>query len=147
VLPGRRFELIWCGSLLTHLDRDRWSDVLGFFVDRLPPDGIVVFTTHGRRSIQWMRDGVNDYGLRREEQDVLIRAYEECGFGFLVSADHPSFEMSLSSSSFVCAQVNARPELRLIGLEEAGWAGHQDVFACQRLRVPFFPVRSVRLQT
>ena len=41
------FDLIWCGSLFTHLDRDRWPAFLGFFADHLSPGGVLVFTTHG----------------------------------------------------------------------------------------------------
>jgi SAM-dependent methyltransferase len=36
------FDLIWCGSLLTHLDRQQWPDFLGFFSDHLSPDGLLV---------------------------------------------------------------------------------------------------------
>ena len=34
------FDLIWCGSLFTHLDREQWPDFLGFFADHLSPDGV-----------------------------------------------------------------------------------------------------------
>jgi SAM-dependent methyltransferase len=136
VLSGRHFDLIWCGSFFTHLDRDRWPEFLRFFSDRLSPDGVLVFTTHGRQPIRWMLDGVFDYGLTPEEQRAFIRGYVDCGFGFVVSPNQP-FGISLSSMSFVCAQIERWPSLKLIGLHEAGWASHQDVFACQRLRTPY----------
>jgi hypothetical protein len=88
-----------------------------------------------------MLDGFFDYGLNRKEQQALIRGYAEHGFGF-VSPPSQAFGISLSSVAFVCSQLERWPSLKLIGLHEAGWAGHQDVFACQRLRSPY-PSRDV----
>jgi SAM-dependent methyltransferase len=133
---GRHFDLIWCGSLFTHLDHDRWPEFLGFFADHLTPDGVLVFTTHGRQPIQWMLDEFFDYGLSREEQLALFRAYARHGFGF-VSPRNQAFGISLSSVGFVCAQLERWSSLKLIGVHEAGWAGHQDVFSCQHLRTPY----------
>ncbi|HET6573563.1 MAG TPA: class I SAM-dependent methyltransferase, partial [Fimbriiglobus sp.] len=41
------FDLIWCGSLLTHLDRPGWDEFLTFFHRVLAPGGVCVVTTHG----------------------------------------------------------------------------------------------------
>ena len=136
IAVGRQFDLIWCGSLFTHLDRDRWPEFLGFFADRLSADGVLVFTTHGRQPIQWMLDGFFDYGLSREEQQRLMHAYARDGFGF-VSPSNQIFGLSLSSLAFVCTQLERWSSLKLIGMHEAGWAGHQDVFSCQHLRTPY----------
>jgi hypothetical protein len=42
------FDLIWVGSLLTHLDEPLWHEFLAFHVDRLNPQGLLVLTAHGR---------------------------------------------------------------------------------------------------
>jgi SAM-dependent methyltransferase len=130
------FDLIWSGSLFTHLDAPQWPDFLGFFAEHLSPDGVLVFTTHGRQPIQWMREGFFDYGLSREEQRTLIEGYVKEGFGF-VSPSNQAFGISLSSMAFVCRQLERWPSLRLIGFHEAGWTGHQDVVSCARLRKPW----------
>jgi cyclopropane fatty-acyl-phospholipid synthase-like methyltransferase len=124
------FDLIWCGSLFTHLGREQWPAFLDFFADHLSPDGVLVFTTHGRRPIQWMREGFFDYGLNQEEQRALIEGYVKEGFGFFSG-------MSFSSMAFVCRHLEQQPSLRLIGFHEAGWANHQDVVSCTRLRKPW----------
>jgi len=130
------FDLIWCGSLFTHLESQRWSEFLHFFDRHLTPDGILVFTTHGRQPIQWMNEGFYSYGLERTEQLALIDQYDRTGFGF-VSPANQRFGISLSSLAFVCAQLERVGSLRLISAHEAGWAAHQDVFACMRLRRPY----------
>jgi SAM-dependent methyltransferase len=134
-LPGT-FDLVWCGSLFTHLEAENWSAFLDFFSRHLTPDGVLVFTTHGRQPIQWMNEGVYSYGLERSEQLALIDAYDRTGFGF-VSPANQRFGISLSSVAFVCERVERIGSLRLITAHEAGWAGHQDVFACTRLKRPY----------
>ena len=42
---SRRFHLVWCGSLLTHIDEQAASDLLQFFHDDLSDRGLCVFTT------------------------------------------------------------------------------------------------------
>jgi hypothetical protein len=133
---ARSFDLIWCGSLFTHLDRVRWPHFLGFFADQLAPGGVLVFTTHGRQVMRWMMEGVYHYGLSREEQRALIRGYATQGIGS-VSPSSQAFGISLSSAAFVITQLERWPLLTLIGMHEAGWAGHRDVISCVRLRTPY----------
>ena len=136
VQTSRFFDVIWCGSLFTHLDRDRWSLFLEFFAEHLRPGGVLVFTTHGRRPIQWMFEGFYGYGLNPDEQRRLLEGYVTQGFGF-VSPANQTFGLSLASTAFVCAQVERCRTLGLIGLHEAGWSDHQDVVACVKLPIPY----------
>ena len=50
------YELIWCGSLFTHLPPERWEGFLALFERALAPGGLLVFTTHGRRIAERIRD-------------------------------------------------------------------------------------------
>jgi cyclopropane fatty-acyl-phospholipid synthase-like methyltransferase len=56
-----QFDLIWCGSMVTHLDRSGIVALLDLFRRSLSPGGLVVFTTHGDRVVQWMLGSVFDY--------------------------------------------------------------------------------------
>jgi SAM-dependent methyltransferase len=132
----RSFDLIWCGSLFTHLDRPSWPRFIEFFIDHLAPDGVLIFTTHGRQPVQWMKEGFYNYGLTEAEQRLWVHEYALHGFGF-VSPGNQAFGLSLSSLAFVCRQLERWPSLKVIGLHEAAWAGHQDVVSCMRLRTPY----------
>src|SRR4051794_39102608 len=44
-----QFDLIWCGSLLTHLRAQRWTHFMDLFQRHIAKDGTLVATTHGRR--------------------------------------------------------------------------------------------------
>jgi SAM-dependent methyltransferase len=136
VKTSRSFDLIWCGSLFTHLDNGRWASFLEFFAEHLSPGGVLVFTTHGRRQFQWMVEGFHSYGLNAEEQRRLLEGYVTQGFAF-VSPANQAFGLSLSSMAFVCTQVERCRTLGLIGFQEAGWSDHQDVVACVKLPIPY----------
>jgi len=136
VTIDRQFDVIWCGSLFTHLDRELWADFLTFFADHLGPDGVLVFTTHGRQPVKWIVDKFFDYGLSRQEQRTLLGGYATEGFGFVMPGNQ-AFGISLSSIAFVCGEIERRPDLTLLGYQEAAWAGHQDVVSCMRLRDPY----------
>ncbi|HVS70895.1 MAG TPA: class I SAM-dependent methyltransferase [Phycisphaerae bacterium] len=42
-----QYDLIFVGSLFTHLDEPRWFEFLSLFHALLAPNGILLFTTHG----------------------------------------------------------------------------------------------------
>jgi SAM-dependent methyltransferase len=134
------FDLAWCGSLLTHVDADRWDGFLRFFRRVLAPGGVLVFTTHGRRPVSRMRAGLTDpappphafYGLSPAEIPGLLARYERDGFAY---ADYPGatgYGISISALPWVIARVERQPGLRIVGCTEYGWDDHQDVVACVR---------------
>ncbi len=68
------YDLIWCGSLITHLDAIRTRDLLRFFAAHLTSGGVLVFTTHGRRSVDLFRAGAARYLLESEDavfEDII----------------------------------------------------------------------------
>jgi SAM-dependent methyltransferase len=139
---GGGFDLIWCGSLLTHLDAGRWRGFLDLFESRLSPGGVLVFTTHGRRFGHLIRAGQwVQGGLGPERTRLLLEEYERTGFGYQDRPRRAGSGISLSALSWVCAEVERRPGWRLISATEMGW-GNQDVFACVRKPVDRLPAPS-----
>jgi SAM-dependent methyltransferase len=126
-----RFDLIWCGSLLTHFDAYRWPPFLSFFAESLAPGGVLVFTTHGETAAERWRTADRIEVARPIEN--VIADYEDDGFGY---SDYPSapklYGLSISSPSWVCAQLARVRELRLVGYAEAAWGGYQDVVSLVR---------------
>jgi SAM-dependent methyltransferase len=126
-IPGK-VELIWCGSLLTHLDSFRWHGFLALFERSLAPDGVLVFTTHGRKMAEKLR-AVTLRDFVRPTANLLAD-YERYGFAY---SDYPrtprEYGISLSSPDWVRALLEERPGLRLLSYQESAW-GMQDVIAC-----------------
>ena len=48
VIPGH-LDLIWCASVVTHVDQDRWPLFLKFFESHLSPRGVLAFTMAANR--------------------------------------------------------------------------------------------------
>jgi len=47
--PSERYDLVFCGSLLTHFDVEQTKRAIAWFCRALAPGGLAVLTTHGRR--------------------------------------------------------------------------------------------------
>lgn len=128
--PGG-FDLIWVGSLFTHLDSGRWADFLRCFRRCLRPGGVLVFSAHGREAYSGAVRGKN-YGLPFWRVDEMRYSYERTGFGYGDYPDSDSYGVSLSSPAWVFRQIAAVGEMRLVHLSEKAWDNHQDIYACVR---------------
>lgn len=127
-----KFDLIWCGSLLTHLPESQWGEFLKFFRQLLGPAAILVFTTHGRLAGERLATGTEKYGLNDRRVANLLRDYRGKGFGYVEYSDGSGYGLSLASPAVVVERLLAISGWTLLGYHEAGWDNHQDVVALQR---------------
>jgi SAM-dependent methyltransferase len=135
------YDLIWSGSLFTHLPPDQWDGFLDLFERALAPGGLVVFTTHGRRIAELMRDPERRRVYNPIDHEALLRDYEREGVAYAEYAHDQEFRerrslparygISLTRPSAVCAMVERRPGLQLVGYTEARFNG-QDVVSTVR---------------
>jgi SAM-dependent methyltransferase len=135
---GERFDLIWCGSLVTHIDGDGIDALLRLFARALAPGGLAVVTAHGEEAARRARDGDELYELDPEPARALLASYEDHGFGFaalagsLADADvagHPPapYGISLTARAWMRAAAE-RAGLREAHFAAHDWDGHQDVY-------------------
>ena len=127
-----KFDLIWCGSLLTHLDLPLWKVFIDFFSDHLRESGILTFTTHGRLSVKWIFDHQYDYGLDRKDIPNILNCYKSTGFGYLNYPHVAGYGISIASPAKVLAELQCHADLKILSFVEAGWDNHQDVISCIR---------------
>jgi SAM-dependent methyltransferase len=120
------YDLVWVGSLLTHLDAPRWPAFLELFRSAIAPDGVCVFTCHGHTAAEMIRTGKAGYGLK--EPAALLRPYRRDGFAY---AAYPGqdYGISLSSPAWVAGRLAAVRGARLLLYFERGWADHHDAVA------------------
>lgn len=124
------FDLIWCGSLLTHLDADRWAGFLSMFERHLLPGGVLVFTTHGRVIREKMQSGRRRFAIQDSGRS-LLREHERRGFGFEPYLhSRGGYGISLSSPAWVCAELEKHRSLKLALYIEGGWNDDQDAVVC-----------------
>ena len=128
------FDLIWCGSLLTHLDENRWRDVLTLFSAVLEPQGVLVFTTGGRYVAEGQRSGeITYHGLPPEALREMLADYDRDGFGYRDFPYATGYGTAIAKPAWVCSRLERFPSFKLLAYTERGWDRHQDVIACQKL--------------
>ena len=124
------FDLIWVGSLFTHLGSDDWDRLLAMFQETLSPGGVLVFTVYGRNIVRELREGREKLGLKEEHVEEIVREYDETGFGFFPDYNpEVNHGDALASRSWVCSKLDRFPQLQLVLYNEAAWLA-QDVIAC-----------------
>ncbi|MDQ3010815.1 MAG: class I SAM-dependent methyltransferase, partial [Acidobacteriota bacterium] len=126
------FDLIFCGSLLTHLDAGHWIGFLNLFQSLLEPGGIVVFTTHGQLSIDLMLSGVQTYGMKPDSIARIVKSHKRHGFGYHSYSGSSDYGISVSSTPWVLREAAKLPGWHLAAYFPQAWAKHQDVYAYVR---------------
>jgi SAM-dependent methyltransferase len=76
------FDLVWCGSLVTHLNRPGWDQFLGFFESIIPIGGVFVFTVNGPFVADVTFPANPNYGTDAEMRREALEAYARNGFAY-----------------------------------------------------------------
>jgi SAM-dependent methyltransferase len=135
-----QFDLMWLGSLFTHLAAPRWKSLLDLLEGALEPDGLLLFTTQGRliRDRIAERTWLDAYGepiwvnwdVSEDQLDQVVADYDREGFGYLEwGALDRQYGTSISTPAWVLAQLQSRSGLEIIGFWERGWKP-QDLVVC-----------------
>ncbi|HEY0052560.1 MAG TPA: class I SAM-dependent methyltransferase [Caulobacteraceae bacterium] len=131
-LPGN-LDLVWVGSVFTHIDAARARVLLNALIERLDQGGMVIATFHGRRAVQMHARNPYIDAERWSRIDAECRA---TGFGHAPYGDPVNeaagWGVSLSTPEGVMGLPRPSPDIRLMAYTEAGWANHQDIAAWMR---------------
>jgi hypothetical protein len=118
-------DLIWVGSLFTHLDIPQWRNFLGLLESALAPSGVLILTIHGRHAAEVMRPHDNN--------QELLEQFDQTGFGYVERPwGWPGYGGSLSTPEWVVRFIRDETGLSVIDVEERGWIQIQDVVTCIR---------------
>jgi SAM-dependent methyltransferase len=129
-LPGE-FDVIWMGSLFTHVDEPRTKRWLAYLARHLSQVGVLVATFHGMWAIevQTRVPMIDPYAW-----EVILREYRARGYGYASYADFDlgDYGISLATPSRLLAIATSTPGVRIIMYQERGWADNHDVLALTR---------------
>lgn len=125
-------DLIWCGSLLTHLPEQKCRDFLRFFHRILGHRGILVCTLHGRFCARELVAGNNRHRLAEHQVERLLAGFTERGFSYVDYSGENGYGFSLVHPAFAIREFVDEKKWRLLGLHEHGWDRRQDVLAIQK---------------
>ena len=126
------FDLIWVGSLITHLDISEWYKFFGFFSQKLNPGGLLVISLHGPFVVQKIIEKGNTYGLAQNALDSLVMQYNQSQFAYVNYPNSNDYGISISSPSNTLNILKKFPELDIISYKERTWDNHQDILCCQK---------------
>ncbi|GAC1335383.1 MAG: hypothetical protein NVSMB26_19850 [Beijerinckiaceae bacterium] len=151
------FDMIFVGSLFTHLEERIFEDALNYLLASLSAGGLLILTTHGRFAATVAATDQRKLGrsrrpisfleiirMRRERvpvDDVLEAIegnYIETGFGYtefpsFAQAYGQSYGASFTTPSRLMRLIEARTDAAILGFKERGFAHHQDVLTVQKL--------------
>ena len=120
-------DIIFVGSLFTHLDWNRSRALWTRLFAALAPNGCLISTFHGLAYYRSMTHNPEQFNPRGY-YNRMIQDYLATGFGYQIYRDYTSWGQSLSSIARVTelATGSEAGSARLVGYKEAGWASFQD---------------------
>jgi len=136
ILP-KKYDLIFVGSLLTHLPESGFKSVIDFLNKNLADNGIALVTLEGRYSIYAQH---NKWKLIDDSLfEIAYKEYLKKGFGFV---DYNNFNetfykqenygLALVHPCFAIQHIFNRKGLKLLSYKEQAWNNHQDCIVFQK---------------
>ena len=128
-----QFDLIFSGSLLTHLPADLFRSALRLICRSLSDRGVAIITLHSRHS-EFFQKHKNKY-LADELFAIAAAAVADTGFGY-VDYEHPlrskfnrqaRYGISLARPHWSLRLAEADYGIRILGYAERAWDDHHDV--------------------
>jgi SAM-dependent methyltransferase len=131
---GEDYDLIWVGSLITHLPALQTRNLFAALRRHLSPKGVALVTLHGPNLIPRLRQ--TGYGLPPGRAEAVIAEFEQTGYGYAdyeggsdlygVSLTNDNYGISLSSESWMRANLEDLG-LELANYEVQTWDNHHDI--------------------
>jgi len=123
----RKFDLIWCGSVLTHLDEKSWLQTLDFLIESANECGVIILTLQGRFFASALANK-QPYIADDVDKTALLAEFKERGFAYQNYFDRHDHDygISLCSPQWVMAQIEKRTDVIIRSYIEESW-GMQDV--------------------
>lgn len=125
-----KYDLIWCGSLFTHLSKVRFKQLLDFFYHSLHDDGMLCFTAHGRYARHLLDSKKFTYGLNKWQIAKLLLQHKISGYGYINYRGTIDYGISLVRPSWIIRSLEMNDQLKVVLYKEKGYDNHQDVIAC-----------------
>jgi SAM-dependent methyltransferase len=130
--PPRSYDLIWAGSVITHLRELDSVALMRKLYSWLTPNGLVIASFHGRFA-RALGDATPDRYIAAASWRALTAQSEKVGYGFAdYDPNSPGYGVSLCTLAWIAALGNQLANARIAFVAERGWDWHQDVVAFQK---------------
>ncbi|HWA27866.1 MAG TPA: class I SAM-dependent methyltransferase [Lacunisphaera sp.] len=139
-----QFDLIWVGSLVTHLRRDRWLATLDCLVKWTREYGVIILTTQGRNVASLLTRGRRNIA-ENIHKPPLLEDFARTGFAYqryFESNAEEDYGLALSSPEWVMRTLQRYPDIIVRAYLEEAW-GMQDVIILYKKAGHFEPLLGV----
>lgn len=139
-----RFDLIWCGSLVTHLNRTRWLHTLDCLVNWTKECGVIVFSTQGRTVTSLLARGRKNVAENIHKEELLDE-FGRSGFAYqryFEATPEADYGFAATSPSWIMDALQRYPDIIIRSYLEEAW-GMQDVVILYKKAGHFEPVLGV----
>ena len=139
-----QFDLIWVGSLVTHLNQERWLRTLDCLVNWIRECGVIVFTTQGRTVSSLLARGRRNIA-ENIDKPALLEEYARTGFAYqryFESTPEEDYGLALSSPEWLMRVLQRYPDVIMRAYLEEAW-GMQDVVILYKKAGHFEPLLGV----
>jgi SAM-dependent methyltransferase len=128
---GRTFDVIWVGSLVTHLKESSAKAFFTFATRHLSENGVLIVTLHGRKAVANGRLQRQLTAFRREEDmEQAAQEFERGNYSYGAHVHMDDYGHSFTPLQWVANNI---PERTVIyGYKEKGWNNHQDVLILRK---------------
>lgn len=117
----RKFDVVFALSFFSHMPKKTWSKWLVSLYESVSPGGILIFTTHGKKSMQFFGEVSFDndgfYFMQQSEQKDL---------------DTSDYGQTIVKESYVSSMIHAKLKNSNFTFKEGYWWGHQDCYIVQK---------------
>lgn len=131
---GKKFDLIFCGSLVTHLPEPQFISAMNLITRSLSETGLAIITLHGRHSIfiqyyKWKYIADDQFSIAQREFESRGFGYVDYDRNFLLQSfdKQDRYGITLLSPAYFAHSIEKDEGVRLLGYQERGWDNHQDV--------------------
>ncbi len=131
------FDIVWLGSVFTHLPAAISDHVLTVVAGALRPNGILVFTSQGRyaRMRHEAEPEMKPYGIGADLMDRIVGGLDSDGYGFAEYPGQRDYGVTMIHPAWFQQRMLSSPNFVQILFQEKGWDNHQDVYGYVRADV------------
>ena len=122
---GRRFDLIWVGSLITHFNKNQTIEFIGCMERHLSSDGLLIMTSHGKFVVDRIHAG-DLYGVAPDLIQNLLNQYDVLGYGYEDYPGKSGYGISIISRQWF-EGLFADRAYGIVSYLERDWDDHHDV--------------------
>ena len=140
----RKYDVIWLGSVFTHLPEHRWALLLDALSATLNPGGVIVMTMHGARSIFVIETVLlerNPHAIDGNWFADMKKNLPETGFAFApnkpaairhqnnmgMDVTQGEYGFSFNTPGWFADYIGKRSDLEMVDFVPAGWDNNHDV--------------------